>query len=194
MIWCHRIVIGEFCYTDKKRRKFSSRMSGNSEGSGAKSYMTNDLIIYGENICAFPHILGIPSSYMTLHPDPIWISLYMRKILFSFLSVYTGSLPFQRGFPSKSMWVRICDVRSDYGRQHKVRIYRVPQYMSPRRNWDSPAPSLASEFVCPSPESMGGAHSPADEGLGESQFRRLEKRLSTLPTLWETGSGSFYSI
>jgi hypothetical protein len=29
---------------------------GNSEGSGAKSYMTNDLLIYGENICAFPHI------------------------------------------------------------------------------------------------------------------------------------------
>ena len=32
--------------------------------------MTNDLVIYGENICAFPHILGSPSSYMTLHPIP----------------------------------------------------------------------------------------------------------------------------
>jgi hypothetical protein len=31
----------------------------------AKSYMTNGLLIYGE-ICAFPHILGSPSSYMTL--------------------------------------------------------------------------------------------------------------------------------
>ena len=30
----------------------------------------------------------------------------------------------------------------------------------------------------------GGAHSPAGEGLGESQFQRLEKKLSTLPTLW----------
>jgi hypothetical protein len=30
-------------------------MLGNSEGSGAKSNMTNDLLIYGENICAFPH-------------------------------------------------------------------------------------------------------------------------------------------
>jgi hypothetical protein len=29
----------------------------------------------------------------------------------------------------------------------------------------------------------GGAHSPAGERLGESQFRRLEKKLSTLPTL-----------
>jgi hypothetical protein len=39
---------------------------------------------------AFPHILGSPSSYMTLHliydfaTAPFWISLYMRKILFSF--------------------------------------------------------------------------------------------------------------
>ncbi len=28
------------------------------DGSSAKSYMTSDLLIYGENICAFPHILG----------------------------------------------------------------------------------------------------------------------------------------
>ena len=30
----------------------------------------------------------------------------------------------------------------------------------------------------------GGAYSPAGKGLGESQFRRLEKKLSTLPSLW----------
>jgi hypothetical protein len=41
-------------------------------GSGAKLYMTNGLLIYTVwlNICAFPHILGSPSSYMTLHPIP----------------------------------------------------------------------------------------------------------------------------
>ncbi len=33
---------------------------GNSERSGAKSFMTNDLLVYGENICAFPHVLGSP--------------------------------------------------------------------------------------------------------------------------------------
>jgi hypothetical protein len=32
--------------------------------------------------------------------------------------------------------------------------------------------------VCPSPQNRGGAHSPASEGLGESQFRRLEKSLA----------------
>jgi hypothetical protein len=58
--------------------------------------------------------------------------------------------------------------------------------MSPRRNWDSPTPSLASECAAPHPGTKGGAHSPMGEGLGESQFRRLEKKLSTLPTLWVT--------
>ncbi len=53
----------------KKKRKFS-HILGNSEVSGAKSYMTNDLLIYGEHICAFPHILGSLCSYMTLHPIP----------------------------------------------------------------------------------------------------------------------------
>ncbi len=54
--------------------------------------------------------------------------------------------------------------------------------MSPRRNWDSPTPSLAWG-VCPPPQTGGGAHSPEGEGLGKSKFRRLEKKLSTLPTL-----------
>jgi hypothetical protein len=56
--------------------------------------------------------------------------------------------------------------------------------MSPRWNWDSPTPSLASECAPPPGTKGGGALSPAGEGLGESQFRRLEKKLNTLPTLW----------
>ncbi len=49
--------------------------------------------------------------------------------------------------------------------------------MSPRRNWDSPTPSLASEYAPPPETKEGGgvAYSPAGKGLGESQFRRLEK-------------------
>ncbi len=46
-----------------------------------------------------------------------------------------------------------------------------------------PTPSPASECA-PPPGTKGGAHSPAGEGVGESQFQRLEKRLSTLSTLW----------
>ncbi len=56
--------------------------------------------------------------------------------------------------------------------------------MSPRRNWDSPTPSIASECA-PPPEPKGGGHTRLQaRGWGESQFRRLKKQLSTLPTLW----------
>ena len=56
--------------------------------------------------------------------------------------------------------------------------------MSPRSNWDSPTPLAASECALPpGPKGGGGAHSPAAKGVGESQIQRLEKKLSTLPTL-----------
>ncbi len=64
--------------------------------------------------------------------------------------------------------------------------------MSPRRNWESPNPSSASECALPSPppppgpKDGGGTHSPAVKGVGESHFRRLEKKLNTLPTLGST--------
>ncbi len=57
--------------------------------------------------------------------------------------------------------------------------------MSPRRNLDSPNPSPASECAPPRTKGWGGAHSPAGEGVGEFQFRRLEKKLSTLATMWQ---------
>ncbi len=48
-----------------------------------------------------------------------------------------------------------------------------------------PPQPLSRKRVCPPPQTKGwGAHSPAAKGVGESQFRRLEKKLSTLPTLW----------
>jgi hypothetical protein len=56
--------------TDKKENQIFLIYKEIQSGAVAKSYMTNDLLIYGENICAFPHILGSPSSYMTSHPIP----------------------------------------------------------------------------------------------------------------------------
>ncbi len=55
--------------------------------------------------------------------------------------------------------------------------------MSPRRNLDFPNPFLASECASPPRPMVGGAHSPAAKRVGKFQFRRLEKKLSTLPTL-----------
>jgi hypothetical protein len=52
----------------------------------------------------------------------------------------------------------------------------------------TPRPPLpASEFV-PPPEAKGGGHSPAGEGVAESQFGRMEKKPSTLSTLWPCSS------
>jgi hypothetical protein len=43
----------------------------NLEGSGAKSYMTNVLLIYGEIFVHFLiYILESPSSYVILNPIP----------------------------------------------------------------------------------------------------------------------------
>jgi hypothetical protein len=49
--------------------------------------------------------------------------------------------------------------------------HRVPQCMFPRRNWDSPTPSPVSECTPPSRTKRWGAHSPAGEGVGASQFQ-----------------------
>ncbi len=68
-------------------------------------------------------------------------------------------------------------------------IPRVPQCLSPRWNWDPHTPSPASECALPPPpEPKGGGeevhtHSSACEGVGKSQFGRLERKLA-LCLLW----------
>jgi len=54
--------------------------------------------------------------------------------------------------------------------------------MCPRKKLGLPQP-LSRKRVCP-PLRRWGAHSPAAKRVGESQFRRLENKLSTLPTLY----------
>jgi hypothetical protein len=76
-------------HTDKKENQIFLIYWEILNGAVAKSYMTNGLFIYGEIFSHFLiYILGSPSSYMTLqllHSEFPYI--YMRKILFSFLSV-----------------------------------------------------------------------------------------------------------
>jgi hypothetical protein len=55
--------------------------------------------------------------------------------------------------------------------------------MSPRRNWDSPNPSLASECAPPHGTKEGGTLA-CGGGGGGYQFGRLEKKPSTLSTQW----------
>ncbi len=56
-------------------------------------------------------------------------------------------------------------------------IERVPQYMSPRRNWDSPIPSLASEYSPPPGTKGGGGHTRG--GWGGSPISDDWRKLST---------------
>ncbi len=70
---------------------------------------------------------------------------------------------------------------------HKVHIYLAYHSVCPlgRPNWDPPLPQASVSL--PRNQRGGGAgdtHSPAGEGVGEPQFRRLEKKPSTLSTLW----------
>jgi hypothetical protein len=70
---------------------------------------------------------------------------------------------------------------------HKVHIfiYRVPQCMSPRRNWDSPIPFPASECALP-PGTKGGGGGPVAGGwgVGKVPIPTTGEKLSTLRTLW----------
>jgi hypothetical protein len=66
--------------------------------------------------------------------------------------------------------------KSGVGDYH--RVGRVLGFFSSRRNWDSPTPFAAGGCAPPLFGLGGRAHSLAREGLGESQFRRLEKSLA----------------
>jgi hypothetical protein len=69
---------GQIHYTDKKKRKEKfPHILGNLEGSEAKAY-----------IWLTTSYIRKPFLIYDFAPDPIWISLHMRKVLFSFLSVY----------------------------------------------------------------------------------------------------------
>jgi hypothetical protein len=63
---------------------------------------------------------------------------------------------------------------------HKVHIYLEYHSVCPLRG--SLHPALLQASVSPRNQ-KGGTHSPAGEGVGESQFGRLEKKPSILSTL-----------
>jgi hypothetical protein len=55
-------------------------------------YLTAGLLLYGEKFNAFPHILGIPSTYMTLQLLHSEFPYIYEEIFFSFLSVHAQYL------------------------------------------------------------------------------------------------------
>ncbi len=105
------------------------------------------------------------------------ISLLQLKMTESKITKLNSNLLLRKVF---SMFTRLCS-------GHKVLTYIYIEYHSV---WPLvgigtlPPLSLASECAPPPGTKGGGAQSPAGGGLGESHLRRLEKKLSTLPTLW----------
>ncbi len=72
-----------------------------------------------------------------------------------------------------------------YSYWHKVRIDKECHSVCPLVGIGTlPTPLSPASVPLPPEPGGGGAHSPAGERVGESQFRRLKKKLSTLPTLW----------
>jgi hypothetical protein len=64
-VHCHGAMCGlKLRHTDKKENQIFLIYKEILNGAVAKAYRTNGLLICGE---IFPHILGSPSSYMTLH-------------------------------------------------------------------------------------------------------------------------------
>ncbi len=76
----------------------------------------------------------------------------------------------------------------DYDHTHKVHIYVEYYSVCPLFGIGNlPTPLSPASVPLPPEPKGGGAHSPTGEGLGESQFRRLERKLSTLPMIIPKG-------
>ncbi len=88
-------------YTDKKKIKFFLIYKEIQNGAVAKLYMTNKPPHIWLNICAFPHILGSPSSYMTLQHLHSKFPYISGKLDFLFISV-----------PPKTFTIHILYIRS----------------------------------------------------------------------------------
>jgi hypothetical protein len=79
-------VAGSCTVVDKNAHTIGARQKGNSDGIGCKVIYEEGFQIY-EEMRKYLTIYEEAVSHIDFATDPFWISLYMRKILFSFLSV-----------------------------------------------------------------------------------------------------------
>ncbi len=140
----HKVCIYKEYHTDKKENQIFLIYIVKFRVEQLQSHIWLTASSYMGKYFRLPLYIRKPFLIYDFATAPLWISLYMRKVLLSFLSVHS-----------------VCPL---------VGIGTLPIPLSP-----------ASVPLPPEPK---GLHSPACEGLGESQCRRLEKKLCTLPTLW----------
>jgi hypothetical protein len=77
--------------TDKKENKIFLIYKEIHMGSVAKSYMRQGFLIHEEMRKYLVIYIRRSLVIYDFATDPVWISLYKRKILFSFLSVHGGA-------------------------------------------------------------------------------------------------------
>ncbi len=107
-------------YTEKNISNFPHKL-GNSEGSGAKSYMTNGLLIYGEKIAYFliykealPHIGLCTRSHLNiLIFEESFVSFFISVYAVTFLNMHLSHLN-----------VSFCLTHSPSDRLHCKKKYR----------------------------------------------------------------------
>jgi hypothetical protein len=98
-------------HTDKKENKIFLILKETQNGAVAKLYMTNGLLRL--NISAFPHIVGCPSSYMTLQPRASEFPYILGKFYFLFYQYIVNSLFGLRTFIDfKDLFFRSLDSRT----------------------------------------------------------------------------------
>jgi hypothetical protein len=82
-------------------------------------------------------------------------------------------------FTDKQIFCSVLQMEKSYDIKMVYLYHRVDTvlgFFSSRPNWDYPTPSPAGERAhCPLVHGGGGTHSLAEEGLGESKFRRGER-------------------
>jgi len=77
------LLKGDGGHTDKKEKEIFL-IHWEIQRDRVQSHIWLTTPIFGENICAFPHILGSHSSYMTLHPIPSEFLYIWGKFCFLF--------------------------------------------------------------------------------------------------------------
>jgi len=102
-----------------------------------------------------------------------WVLLYSHKAL--------------HGVP---YWYHHAYLIASWNGPQSTYIPKLPQCLYSRLTWDPP--SLSRKRVCP--RNQRGGHTCLWVRVWGAQFGRLEKKPSTLPTLWSTGNIGTYQI
>ncbi len=123
-----------YCIENLKHNRFSTRYL---QFKNLHKLTKHDLLVYDLVSCALQAALCYFESFASLE----WRSKYKNvryEVRVFFIEMKLAESVIYQWRASQSTY-----------------IYRVPLCMSPRRNWDSPIPSLASECA-PPPGTKGG--------------------------------------